>query len=66
MTAKLTYEIIMTLPEKERQILLDMLEPQYEKFDVENFLLEEIESGFSDDELTKYLIETLFSKYKKT
>ena len=66
MTAKLTYEIIMTLPEKERQILLDMLEPQYEKFDVENFLSEEIESGFSDDELTKYLIETLFSKYKKT
>lgn len=65
MTAKLTYQIIMSLPLNERELLFDMLEPHYEKFDVDTFLSEEIEMGFSNEELTNYLIKTLFSKHKK-
>ena len=43
MTAKLTYEIIMSLSENERALLFDMLEPQFEKY----FVL----SGESQSEL---------------
>ena len=42
MTAKLTYEIIMSLPEGERTLLFDMLEPNFEKFDFDDFISEEI------------------------
>ena len=66
MTAKLTYEIIMSLSENERALLFDMLEPQFEKFDFDDFISHEIEIGCSDAEITNYLIKTLFSKYKKT
>lgn len=66
MTAKLTYEIIMSLPESERALLFDMLEPHFEKFDFDDFISEEIEIGYSDKEITSYLIDTLFSKYKNT
>lgn len=66
MTAKLTYEIIMSLPESERVLLFDMLEPNFEKFNFDEFISEEIETGYSDKEITSYLIEILFSKYKNT
>ena len=66
MTAKLTYEIIMSLAESERALLFDMLEPNFEKFDFDDFISEEIETGYSDKEITSYLIEILFSKYKNT
>ncbi|MDD3004495.1 hypothetical protein [Flavobacterium sp.] len=66
MTAKLTYEIIMSLPESERTLLFDMLEPHFEKFNFDDFISEEIEIGYSDKQITDYLIKTLFSKYKKT
>lgn len=66
MNAELTYQIIMSLSENERAKLFDMLEPHYEKFDFEDFISEEIETGFSDKQLTDYLIKTLFSKHKKT
>lgn len=66
MTAKLTYEIIMSLSESERALLFDMLEPNYEKFDFDDFISEEIETSYSDKEITSYLIDTLFSKYKNT
>jgi hypothetical protein len=66
MTAKLTYEIIISLPENERLLLFDMLEPHFEKFDYEKFISEDIETGYSDEEITSYLIKTLFSKHKKT
>ena len=65
MTAQLTYQIIMSLPEKERVLLFDMLEPHFEKFDFGEFISEEIETGISEEQLTSYLIKTLFSKYKK-
>lgn len=65
MTAKLTYEIIMSLPESERTLLFDMLEPNFEKFDFDDFISEEVEIGYSDKQITEYLINTLFSKYKK-
>ena len=66
MTAKLTYEIIMSLPEGERILLFDMLEPNFEKFDFDDFISEEIEIGYSDKQINDYLISTLFSKYKRT
>lgn len=64
MTAKLTYEIVMSLPNNERTLLLDMLEPHFKKFDLDDFILNEIEK-YSDTEITNYLVKTLFSKYKK-
>ncbi len=66
MTAKLTYEIIMSLPESERTLLFDMLEPNFEKFNFDDFISEEIETGYSDKQITDYLINTIFSKHKKT
>ncbi len=66
MTAKLAYEIVMSLPDKERTLLFDMLEPHFEKFDLDNFISDEIEIGYSETEITDFLIKTLFSKYKKT
>ena len=64
MTAKLAYEIVMSLPDNERALLFDMLEPHFEKFDFEDFISEEIETGLSDKQLTDYLIKALFSKHK--
>ena len=55
----------MTLSENERESLFDMLEPHMEKFDFEDFISEEIETGFSDKQLTDFLIKALFSKHKK-
>lgn len=66
MTAKLAYEIVMSLPDNERALLFDMLEPHFEKFDFDEFISDEIEIGYSDTEIRNYLIKTLFSKYKKT
>ena len=66
MTAKLAYEIIMSLPDGERILLFDMLEPNFEKFNIDEFISEEVETGYSDKQITEYLINNLFSKYKKS
>ena len=66
MTAKLTYEIIMSLPDSERILLFDMLEPNFEKFNFDEFISEEVETGYSDKQITEYLINNLFSRYKKS
>ncbi|WP_396167716.1 hypothetical protein [Flavobacterium sp.] len=66
MTATLTYQIIMSLSENEKETLFDMLTPHFEKFDLDEFVSEEIEIGFSDKQLTDYLIKTVFGKYKKS
>lgn len=66
MTAKLAYEIIMSLPDGERILLFDMLEPNFEKFNFDEFISEEVETGYSDKQITEYLINNLFSRYKKS
>ena len=65
MTAKLIYPIIMTLPEKERELLLDMLEPQMKKFDLEELITDEVAPAkISNDEMMLLLIGKYFSKVK--
>lgn len=64
MTAQLTYQIIMTLPEKERELLLDMLEPQMKKFDLEELISDEVQTKISNDEMMLLLIDRYFSKVK--
>lgn len=66
MTAKLAYDIIMTLPQKEFDILLNMLEPHFENFDIDTLLLDEIVNTSSKEEMTRYLIKTIFSKHKNS
>lgn len=66
MTAKLAYEIIMTLPESERETLFDMLEPYIKPFELEDILENEFSSGTVKENTIKYLIETVFSKNKKS
>ncbi len=56
----------MSLSENEKETLFDMLTPHFEKFDLDEFVSEEIEIGFSDKQLTDYLIKTVFGKYKKS
>ena len=65
MTAQLTYQIIMTLPEKERELLFDMLEPQMKKFDLEELISDEVQPAkISNDEMMLLLIDRYFSKVK--
>lgn len=64
MTAQLTYQIIMMLPEKERQILFDMLEPQMKKFDLEELVSDQASKKASKNERMLRLIDTCFSKVK--
>lgn len=64
MTAKLAYQIIMTLPENERELLLTMLEPEMKKFDLEELISEDYLAKISDEEMTRRLIKTCFSKVK--
>lgn len=66
MTAKLAYDIIMTLPDKEFEKLLNMLEPHFENFDIDTFLSDEIENTPSKEEITRFLIKTVFSKHKNS
>lgn len=64
MNAKLVYEIIKSLPKEEYDKLLDMLEPEMKKFDLETFIQEEVEKIPSFEEVTFYLIDTVFRKIK--
>ena len=65
MTAQLTYQIIMTLPEKERELLFDMFEPQMKKFDLEELICDEVPPAkISNDEMMLLLIDRYFSKVK--
>jgi urate oxidase len=66
MTALLTYEIIMTLPEMEKNVLFDMLEPQIKYFDLEDLLQDDGLKLNSKEEIFKFLIKTVFSKNKKS
>lgn len=64
MTAQLTYQIIMTLPEKERELLLNMLEPQMKKFDLEELISDKASKKATKNERMLRLIGTCFSKVK--
>ena len=54
----------MTLPEKERELLLDMLEPQMKKFDLEELISDKASKKATKNERLLRLIETHFSKVK--
>jgi hypothetical protein len=64
MTAKLIYPIIMALPEKERELLLNMLEPQMKKFDLEELISDKASKKATKNERMLRLINTCFSKVK--
>lgn len=64
MTAKLAYQIVMTLPENERDLLFDMLEPQMKKFDLEELISDKASKKASKNERMLRLIDTCFSKVK--
>lgn len=64
MTAKLAYQIVMTLPENERELLFDMLEPQMKKFDLEELISDKVQVKSSKKERMLRLIVTCFSKVK--
>lgn len=64
MTAQLTYQIIMTLPPEERELLFDMLKPQMKKFDLNELLSVDKKKSIDKHEMMKLLIKTVFSKQK--
>jgi hypothetical protein len=64
MTANIAYEIIMLLPENERDLLFDMLEPQMKKFDLEELISDKALKKASKNERMLRLIDTCFSKVK--
>lgn len=66
MTARLAYQIIMSLSDDERELLFDMLEPHMEKFEIDDFLSETIVNKATKEQITQYLIKTVFSKHKKS
>ncbi len=63
MTAKLAYEIIMALPETEKDHLFAMLEPHIKSFDLEELMEDK---PMDKNEIIKYLIATVFSKNKNS
>ncbi len=64
MTVNLAYQIIMSLPENERDLLFDMLEPQMKKFDLEELISDKASKKASKNERMLRLIDTCFSKVK--
>jgi len=66
MNANLAYQIIMALPENERELLFEMIDPQMKKFDLEELLSDEIPKKISEKEMMLRLIETCFSKVKNS
>jgi hypothetical protein len=62
LTAKLAYELIMTLPETEKEILFSMLEPHMKSFDIEDLI---DEAPMNKEQIIDYLIKTVFSKKKR-
>jgi hypothetical protein len=66
MTANLTYQIIMALPENERELLFEMIDPHMKKFDLEELLSDEIPKKILEKEMMLRLIETCFSKVKNS
>ncbi|WP_026714455.1 hypothetical protein [Flavobacterium daejeonense] len=66
MTAKLIYPIIMALPEKERELLLDMLAAENKKLDLDKLLSEDHQKLIEKREMIAYLIQTQFSKFKNS
>lgn len=66
MTANLAYQIIMALPENERELLFEMIDPHMKKFDLEELLSDEIPKKISEKEMMLRLIETCFSKVKNS
>lgn len=66
MTAKLIYPIIMALPEKERELLLDMLAPENKKLDLNKLLSEDHQKLIEKREMIEFLIRTQFSKFKNS
>ena len=66
MTAKLIYPVIMSLPEKERELLLDMLATENKELDLKKLLSEDHQKLIEKREMVAYLIKTQFSKFKKS
>ena len=66
MTANLAYQIIMSLPENERELLFEMIDPHMKKFDLEELLSDEIPKKISENDMMLRLIETCFSKVKNS
>lgn len=66
MTAKLIYPLIMALPEQERELLLDMLGAKTQKLDLNKLLSDDHQKLIEKREIIAYLIETQFSKFKKS
>lgn len=66
MTAKLIYPIIMALPEKERELLLDMLATENKKLNINKLLSEDHQKLIKKREMVAHLIQTHFSKFKKS
>lgn len=64
MTVNLAYQIIMSLPENERDLLFDMLEPHMKKFDLEELISDKASKKASKNERLLRLIDTCFSKVK--
>ncbi|WP_369753275.1 hypothetical protein [Flavobacterium sp. WC2409] len=66
MSAKLIYPLIMALPEQERELLLEMLGVKTNKLDLNKFLSADHQKLIEKREMIAYLIETQFSKFKKS
>lgn len=66
MSAKLLYPLIMALPEQEHELLLEMLGVKTKKLDLNKLLSADHQKLIEKREMIAYLIETQFSKFKKS
>jgi hypothetical protein len=61
---ELIYQNAMALPEKERELLLDMLGKQNKKFDLEELLSDDQQKLIERKEMIEELIKSHFSKFR--
>jgi len=66
MTAVLAYQIIQTLSESERDLLLDMIRPEMKTFKLEELISEEQQEVIERNEMIEYLLRTQFRKIRKS
>jgi hypothetical protein len=60
---ELIYQNAMALPEKERELLLDMLGQQNKKFDLVDLISDDQQKLIAQKDMIKELIKSHFSKF---
>lgn len=63
---EIVYQMAKMLPEEERKLLYDKLGQDFRKFNIDELISDDHQKLIEKREMIAYLIETQFSKFKKS